>query len=287
MRKLLLGFVCVISFMACDDDFRLPDGGSSHIVVEGWIEDGGFPVVMLTRSLPVSTEYQDLGNLRDYILHWAKVTVSDGTDSVVLTGKYDEGYFPPYIYTTSRMRGEAGKQYTLTVEYKDYHATARTTIPPVPDKCVFSVERSLDADTLFIIKASFKDNPTEKNYYQFFVRVGTQTKQYQASYLGTLDDAVLHGLTEINVYRGHQFNQDQYIPYFTLSDTVSVKLAGIDETSYRVWDSYTKMLSLSSNLFLSTSSNMETNMSGGYGYWCGYGAITHHIVIQDSVQGGL
>ena len=29
--------------------------------------------------------------------------------------------------------------------------------------------------------------------------------------------------------------------------------------------------------------NIFTNIDGGYGYWCGYGAITRNIVIADSV----
>ncbi len=184
------------------------------------------------------------------------------------------------------MRGKAGRQYSLTVEYRDYYATSKTSIPSAPEYCVFSVERTAGSDTLFQIKARFKDNPAEKNYYQFFIRVGTQTKQYLASYLGTLDDNVLNNETVIPVYRGHQLQLNQYSPYFSLTDSVSVKFAQIDETSFRIWDSYTKMLSLSGNMFLSTSTDMESNINGGHGYWCGYAAITNHIVIQDSINSG-
>ncbi len=286
MKQYIAFLVSLIVLIACDDAFELQREESPQLVVEGWIEDGGFPIVMLTRSLPVSTDYQTIDDLSDYILRWAKVTVSDGTDSVILTGKYDEGYFPPYIYTTSRMRGKAGRQYSLTVEYRDYYATSKTSIPSAPEYCVFSVERTVGSDTLFQIKARFKDNPAEKNYYQFFIRVGTQTKQYLASYLGTLDDNVLNNETVIPVYRGHQLQLNQYSPYFSLTDSVSVKFAQIDETSFRIWDSYTKMLSLSGNMFLSTSTDMESNINGGHGYWCGYAAITNHIVIQDSINSG-
>jgi len=286
MKKYMFFLISALILTACNDDFELQGEESPQLVVEGWIEDGGFPIVILTRSLPVSTEYRNIDDLSDYILRWAKVTVSDGTDSVVLTGKYDEGYFPPYIYTTSRLRGKAGRQYSLTVEYKDYYATSKTTIPSVPAYCAFSVERTTGSDTLFQIKAKFKDSPTEKNYYQFFTRVGTQTKQYQASYLGTLADDILKTETEMPVYRGHQLKLDGYKPYFTLSDTISVKFANIDENSFRFWDSYTKALSLSNNMFLSTSKDLDSNINGGLGYWCGYGAITDYIVIKDSIING-
>lgn len=282
MKRIIISLMLLLLLAACDKDYGLTGQSGSHIVVEGWIEDGGFPVVIVSRSFPVVTEYEETESLSDYLVRWAKVTVSNGTDSVVLTGKYDEGYFPPYVYTTGRMRGEAGKSYTVTVEYRDYYATATTTIPPAPGNCDFRVERCADNDTMFQIKAVFQDNPNEKNYYQFFTRVGSTTKQYQASYLGTFDDAVLAPVTETPVYRGHQLKFD-YTPYYKLRDTVAVKFAHIDETSFRVWDSYTKTLSLSKNMFLSTNTNMITNIVGGYGYWCGFSAITHYFVIRDSI----
>lgn len=284
MRNFAVLIMLTIAVVCCNDDFELQNEEKSQLVVEGWIERGKFPVVILTRTFPVSTEYQSMDDLSDYVVRWAKVTVSDGTDSVVLTGKFDKGYFPPYIYTTGRLRGVAGRHYTLTVEYRDYHATARTFIPATSADCAFRVEPCTDSDTLFQIKAKFRDNPTEKNYYQFFTRVGIQTKQFQASYLGTLDDAVIDSVTETPVYRGRQFSLQEYTPYFSLGDTVAVKLAHIDETSFRIWDCYTKTKTLSSNLFLSTSEDIETNIRGGYGYWCGYNAVTDYIVIRDSIK---
>lgn len=284
MWRLLLVFACLLLPIGCTDDSERMEADASNLIVEGWIEDGGFPVVILSRSLPVSTDYQDIDSLSDYIVRWAKVTISDGNDSVVLTGKYDKGYFPPYIYTTSRIRGEAGKTYNLTVEYRDMRATAKTTVPAIPDNCSFRVERCIDSDTLFQIRSLFKDNPIEKNFYQFFTRVGTNTKQYQASYLGSIDDEVLKGETVMTVYRGHQLRDKDYTPYFLTDDTVSVKFSQVDDVSFRIWDSYTKMQSLSSNMFLSTSSDIVSNIIGGYGYWCGYGTITAYIVIQDSIS---
>ena len=239
---------------------------------------------MLTRSFPVNTEYMQLDNLGDYVLRWAKVTITDGTDSVILTGKYDKGYFPPYIYTTGRMRGSAGKSYTLLVEYRNFKASATTFIPPPPANCSFKVQRCNDSGELYLIKVSFKDKPYEKNYYQFFTRVGTQTKQYLTSYLGSINDEMLNGTTELPVYRGRQLGDEDYTPYFHLGDTVSVKFAQVDETSYFIWNSYSQLLSLSSNMFLSTFSDVASNITGGYGYWCGYGAITNHLIIEVPVH---
>ena len=98
MKKLLyyilsLFALCII---ACDDSDLTVDTPQS-LVVEGWIENGEFPVVIVTKTFPVSTEYQSMADLSDYLVRWAKITVSDGEKSVVLTGLYDESYYPPYI----------------------------------------------------------------------------------------------------------------------------------------------------------------------------------------------
>lgn len=286
MRKISFFGIIIFLLNACNsfDYDKEPD--LSIIVVEGWIENGGFPVVMLTRPLYLSNDWQYIDSLSDYIVRWAKVTISDGTDTVVLTGKYDKGYFPPYIYTTSWMKGEVGKTYVLTAEYRDLRVYAVTSIPTLQsDNCSFKVEKRTDSDSLYQIKLHFTDNPVQKNYYQIFTRVGGNVKQYLVSYLGSIDDAVLGKETDVFAYRGHQkILNYEYNPYFFLDDTVSVKFAQVDSVSFRIFDDYTKMLSLSGNMFLSKSTYLETNVIGGYGYWCGYSAITRHIVIRDSVE---
>lgn len=281
MRKvfyIILLLVAVIT--ACDEDYGIRSQ-SSDLVVEGWIQNNQFPVVILTRTVPVSSEFQDMSNLEDYIVYWAKVSITDGTDTVILTGMYDENFFPPYIYTTGRMRGVTGKTYKLMVDYQDYHATATTTIPPTPQLDSFKVERVPDVDSLFRIKACFTDNPQEKNYYQLFTRVGTKYIQYTAAYLGSISDEVIDQHTEVAVYNGHRLDTKAYSPYFSVNDTVAVKLAQVNREGFLFWDQYTKAQSLSTNMFLSTVADIPSNISGGIGYWIGYGAVEHYFIMSD------
>ena len=127
MKKLIIILLALIIAAGCS----FPDmyDYEPQIVVEGWIEDGGYPVVIVTSTVPVTGDYRYWDEMQDHIIRWAKVTVSDGEKDVVLTGKMDNDYFPPYVYTTSRLKGESGKTYTLTVEYSKRTVTARTTIP--------------------------------------------------------------------------------------------------------------------------------------------------------------
>ena len=89
------------TFTACmeEEDAEL----QTQLVVEGWIEDGGYPVVLLGETHAIDAGMQ---NIENYIVRWGKVTISDGTDSVILTGGYDNDFFPPYKYTTFKMTGQ-------------------------------------------------------------------------------------------------------------------------------------------------------------------------------------
>lgn len=280
MKRLLYISVIILLFVSCkeEDTFTpLPP----DIVVEGWIENDRYPVVILTKTFPVSTEFQDPNNLEGYLVRWAKVTISDGENSVVLTGRYDKTYFPPYVYTTSWLKGEVGKTYYLTVEYDHFHATAKTTIPAPPQIDRYKVEKLPDSDKFYQITACFSDNPNEKNYYQFFTKTGVESNQFIGSYMGSIDDRNIKEHVEFPVYRGHAYNEDDYYPNFSEGETVAVMFAQVDETSYRFWDAYTKSQVLNANMFLSTSTSLPSNISGGKGYWCGYGAVYDTFTIGE------
>ena len=269
-----------VTLVACDDDIF--GNSQSQMVVDGWIEDGGFPIVIITQTLPITEDFVSVNNLGDYIVKWAKVTVSDGVDSVVLTGKYDNNYFPPYIYTTGRMRGKAGHTYYLTIKENDNIVRSVTTIPVNAPDVDFKVEMRSSNDSLYQITACLSDSNEQADYYQIFSRVGVNTSQYSAAFLGSLSDATLGDYAEIPVYRGKALSDSvDYTPYYHISDSVSVKIASVDEDSFHFWSDFTNNISLSSNFFLSPSNNIYSNVKGAIGCWYGMNNIEKHFVIAD------
>ena len=258
-----------------------------EIVVEGWIEDGRFPIVIITTSVPVNTEYQDWEVLEEHLVRWAKVSVSDGEKEVVLTGKIDKDYFPPYIYTTSRMRGEAGKKYSLKVEYSGRVETAETTIP---DKVALEYVKVVKKEDGYGIVAGLKDNRQTKDYYRFFSRVKDVDSTYTPSFLGLIDDSVLSdGVNEISV--NSSFNADWILmerpaTHFLEDDVVDLRLSTMDETSFNYWVDYDDIISLSNNPFFPVSKKIRSNISSGMGYWAGYGSSYYKVSIPDSLAAG-
>lgn len=284
MRKLLFVFSCLLLFglQSCAPDYF--EDKRSELVVEGWIEDNRPPVVILSKTLTLSDKYQSLTDLKDYIVTWAKVSVSDGVDTVVLTGKYDPEYFPPYVYTTGRMFGRVGATYTLMVEYEDIYATAETRILPSPVMENMRVVRSEDSDSLYQIEITMRDESPEKDYYQVFTKTGTSSKQFFASYLGYFTDDVIIDGTFIPVFRGKSAMDEDYTPYFKENDSVSVKIAHIDNGAYEFWSTYSKNVNMPSSMFLTAISRVPSNISGALGYWCGMGSLRKNIVISEHIM---
>lgn len=244
------------------------------MVVEGWIDADGYPIVMLSQIIPASENEIKYDDLQDYIITGGKVTISDGENTVVLTGKKNMNYFPPYIYTTSKMRGEVGKTYYLTAQYKDYYATAEATIPAKA-----KVEK-LYADNengTYSIKAVINDNPDEKNYYKFFVEVIGRDNSYLSSNFAIIDDKDYTFPCTIPINIGHSslYNKELQLYKISEQDRIMIKVAQIDKNAYDFWDGYKNIMELGQNLFFRYSNNVRSNISGGLGYWAGYGATEY------------
>lgn len=262
------------------------EGDISHsyqpeIIVEGSIDEGGHPLVMLGQSIPINANGGKV-DLTQYIVRWAKVTVSDGENEVILTGKYNSRYFPPFIYTTTTMQGVAGKTYTLKVEYEGKLITAETTIlPKIPLEGI-QISPCADNDTLYQIKATFTDPKDQKNYYKLFTQVLNKESCYYSSFLGVMDDSALGDKTEIPVHRGMRFTDNgNFTPYYNYEDVVQIKFAQISKEGFDFWSSYENEVNFSSNLFFPVLQNLNSNIKGGKGIWCGYGS---HVTIVSIAQ---
>ncbi len=260
----------------CDEGYY--SAPEEELIVEGWIEDGGFPVVIVTKSLPICNigiPLKELAN--DHLIRYAKVTVSDGEQSVILTGKSDAGYIPPYIYTTGNLRGESGKTYHLKVEYENFCATASTTIPASP--AIKSIQAVRKEKNVYSIEANFEQNPNSRHYYCCFVKENPNKKQYFLSYMGCLDDSTYQEEKPFPIYPGSYFNKEEDYLFFPGGDSISVKISSVDSISYRFWNEYNKRQILSSNMFFPIDTDLFTNIRGGSGYWCGYATTTRHFIL--------
>ncbi|MBQ8607398.1 MAG: DUF4249 family protein [Bacteroidaceae bacterium] len=263
---------------ACQGDELIE--ASPQLVVEGWIDAGGFPTVIVTTTVPINKEYKDVSTLEECLVKWAKVTVSKGDTTVVLTGKIDENHFPSYIYTTGKLRGEVGERYKLTVEYGDFFVEAETTIPSPVSVDSFII-KPMNDEEFCQMSACFTDDSLSSNYYAFFCMESTQDtpSSFRLSPQGIFSDNIEGHVLRVPIYMPTSLfkTEEEYSRYFSVGDSVIVKLVNMDVVSYKFWDSFEKIRMLSRNPLFPVSDNMESNIRGGLGYWCGYGASYYSI----------
>lgn len=265
-------------------DVKLPQS-EPQLAIDGWIETGKGPVVMVTVTVPVDQEIGSEEDLKSHVVIWGKVTVSDGERDVILTGMKNDDYYPPYIYTTSSMRGEAGKTYSIKVEYGGRTATAVTSVPeevPIGD---LKVRKSNDGSGYYIT-AILKDDPYAKNYYKVFVRRSGKDSIYVPSFLGLINDEVLSdGADEILINNAIDNMEQSAGTYFSDDDDVFIRFSSIDEAAYHYWSDFDG-ITMSRNPLFPVTSRIRSNITGGLGHWSGYGSSYYRVSIADSLALG-
>lgn len=261
--------ILLLAFLVISACSKTEEVGRSQLVVEGWIENGQHPIVMVSESIGIASDREmDTKGILDHIAKWAKVSISDGTRTDILTGIPDPEYFPPYIFTTSNITGEVGKSYTLKVEYKDYKMEATTRIPdPVPIENVYVQSVT---DTTASLRVCFTDPPQTGQYYKIFTRTEGKDSHYHPSALTNVSDESLDGYTEMFIYSTQRLMDFVDFPNIHVGDVLWIKLCTMDRPGYLYWNNFEIMLA-SNMLSMFYESDLESNMEGALGYWTGYG----------------
>lgn len=254
------------------------------IVVEGWIENGEHPVVLLSFSGPFFDPLDSIA-LVNRSLRWARVTVSDGTHAEILTGHYNSlDYFPYFSYRADTMRGEVGKKYALKVEYNGIVITSETTIPaPVPLTRVYcsGIDKDSAESTLRQLNVVFDHDPGKNVNYRLSTRIAGMNDRYITA-MNNIDANYLpEGRVNLPLMKGiDKLSRDRIELYYLRSQTVSVKFSTMDSTTALFWKSFTNESLGDMNMFTGSATKIKSNVSPpGIGIWGGYGTYTTSIVV--------
>ncbi|MNQ50263.1 hypothetical protein D3C85_641940 [compost metagenome] len=275
MKKWCLLVLTIVVISCNDNDFSTEINLESKIVVEGWIEEGDVPQLILSSSIPI-TEVVDSTNVLDHVIRSAKVTISDGQIIEVLRVKNDTDRVPPFVYYGTQIKGEAGKTYTLKIEYLNRVVSASTTIPKTVDLTSAEYVKDHVADSTGYIFVKFDDPLKEKNYYQIATRLDEQEPIFVPAFYGNLDDKNFDSpKISMQVNRGVLlFPKTKYKPYFTDGDIIFVKLRTMNKDAFDFWNSWQNEIVNSRNPIYPSNTSLKSNIKGGIGIWAGYGHST-------------
>lgn len=282
-------------FISCEKEVKLNLGeGNTSVVIEGEIENGRPPFVVITKSFGFFAKV-DLSTLQGNFVHDALVIISDGTDTDTLREyTLDSSGFQFSVYSidtatlTNFIVGEFNKSYKLSVTYEGKTYEATTKIPslvpvdsfyggPLNEPRTF-VTTPDDAVSLFI---NVKDPDTTGNYFRYFTKRGNEP--YYPVDIASAEELGSNGeyLPNIQIGFGKPAALSDTVveAYPRRGDSITLKWSAIDRNVHEFWKTYQFAVNVIGNPFASPT-NLPTNFSNGaLGVWAGYGSA--YINIQE------
>lgn len=301
-------FVSLFIFTACEKevDVEVP-AAEDKIVVEGFIETGMPPIVILTRNQPYFGQ-NNYSNLNDIIVRGATVTVTTGGTPFALTEICTSSLPDSLIalvtlitgidsatlvqidyclYTSfdPGVWGIEGNSYDLLVQADGKVLNATTTIPIgiALDSVWYKNEPSY-TDRGFCW-ARLSDPPGLGNAYRWFAMRKGKDNGFLAPFGSAFEDKFIDGQSfEFTAIRAHAPDDDlpgneDYRAYFRVGDTIIVKFTTIDLPHYQFWRTYETQVVNNGNPFAAPT-NIISNIDGGLGVWGGY-AIRYDTTIAQ------
>ena len=297
----------LIAFSSCQTEIevKVPDY-YNKIVVEGYIENGAYPMVSLYRSAPYFSS-MSLAYLMDSILiRDAKVFVSSGAGQTqeLFMNDFPNAEAPLlFAYSGTGFKGELNTSYTLRIEWNNKVYTSETAILNTfdLDSVYFAPTFGQNQiDSVANLRIAMTDDGAPNNYYQFKVKI--HCKEFpDRLWVLTIPPAF-----DNSPFRGIQFNYEivrgmpstLFLPKMTdqqlrhylrgnyrVGDTVYLKYAKLDESAFRFWQSAMGEITFGQNPFMSPApiiSNIKCSTGEKcLGVWCG-SAATEQMLILDS-----
>jgi len=291
---------CLLLWLAsCEEEFTPPVvNAENQLVVEGYIEAGDRPTppyVLLTRSFPFFSKLS-AEQLDESFVHDAEITVSDGSQTVVLTelclqeippefrdqvGQFlglnpdSIGFnFCAYLDLSFTMLGEEGKTYLLEVKTANETLRATTTIPyAVPlDSLFFQPPPGEPNDTLAQLVVDLQNPPGVPNYYRYFTQ--ENDGPFLRPFGSITDDLLFDGqLFEFPLAKAAAPVEDfdfETFGLYRLGTRATIKWMTIDADQFNFWN--TLEFSRSNQGPFSSYTRVDHNIEGGLGIWGGIAA---------------
>lgn len=245
-----------------------PPAAEPKAVIEGVISSGDYPVVLFSSSVVPG----EAGSLKDAVVNWGKVTISDGEREVVMTGAPDSRYIPPFRYTTLEMRGEPGKTYTVTATFRNLKARAVGRIP-FPTAIDSVTVAPTDVDSLKAATLYFTSPEDVPAYYYLTLRRPGGDSRPSPGMMGTIKVDLPGKSYSLPVLRPRvRLDSVKYQSQLIVGEEWIVSLNRVDRPVYEFWKAYDNMILFSSSPFLSSSESLPSNIEGGYGVWSPQGS---------------
>jgi hypothetical protein len=266
MRFFLLIFVILLT--NCETETLIPE---DSLTIEGQIEEGEFAKVYLTNSLPFLGRIDSV-DVAKSIESKAKVILSDGITSEILTLKRDNTRFPNVFYRSNKIIGQRGTNYSLKVSIRGKEFTATTDIPekPIVLETSFSnwIEDGIETKSYKNINLLIDNSNKTNRYFKILVKTDEENIFVPANpFLISTENISTTHFSLITNYLDKD-DKNEIINRIEVGKIIELKLVAITREQFNFWKSIKGDIT---TLIQSSSANsINGNISNGaFGYWSG------------------
>ncbi|NJX15652.1 DUF4249 family protein [Tamlana crocina] len=255
-----------------------------RLTVEGQIQEGKFAEINLTNGLAFKGVIDSLEVARS-IESKAKVVLSDGEVSEVLTLKRDDSRFPFLYYRSNLIKGELGRNYSLTVKIRGKEFLSQTTVPEkanVPGmEFIEWTEDGVKDPNSRSIKLTIANPQEGKNrYFKILIKKEVEENfEYAKPFIVNTENISTETFPVIVSYiklgdEGKKVNQ------MTLGEVIELKIIAITKEQFDFWKSV-KGDETSVLEGTSFTDRVSTNISNGaFGYWSGENTVSFKFKVE-------
>ncbi len=281
-------------YTSCEKEVNIdfPEG-EPVVVVEGYVENGQIPYVVLTNTVPFLGKLSP-DEFEKYFISGADVTITDGINTAKLVEyKLPDLGFTVYsldtadIFNSAKLIGKEGRTYSLSVTVNGKNYTASTTILPVVPLDSIWVEPKRSDSNLVQLMCRLSDPAGAVNFYRGLTRRNNDPV-FDTGFRSVYLDIIVNGKSfNFSLDRGKAdfANNDtadfEKYGYFERGDTIYVKWCAIDKPQFDFWDTFDSQGSSLGNPF-SAPLKIKSNIvgKGSTGIWASYGAFYDTLIVK-------
>jgi Domain of unknown function (DUF4249) len=300
-----------LTFIACEREFDPNIKYEPRVTLEAYIEAGERatpPYVIVTRSLEFFSKL-DPKEYSKYLIHNAKITVTDGTvtdtlteiclDKLTPSQKIIAGQFlginidsldginaSVCIYTSLsfKLLGKEGKTYSLKAIADGQTLTATTTIPKMirMDSLFTKPLPNQQNDTLRQLRGFLSDPAGVPNFYRYQVSINNGS--FRARSNSVTNDNFYDGKPSFEfplpapILPNQKSVNFETAGLYRVGDEATIKWMCLDEAHYDFWR--TSEASAQNQGPFSTYTRVASNVKGGLGVFGGFSASYYKIKIK-------
>jgi hypothetical protein len=293
--------ILLITLFSCTKEVQIDiPGYSDQLVVDGIIETGGNPIVILSQSANIYEE-SDLAAYISRFVYDANLCVINGVDTFALTLfsipelpvenqkkvaemlrlDWNEAVLLPIkVYSNLELVAQANQSYTLQIVHqgKSYKGTTQLPTPTPLDSIFWKLEpETMEYGYSW---ARLSDPAHQFDAYKWEVkRINIRNGQaiddiFKRGYGGFFSDQFFDGQTIEFYYENPLKRKDtthlkEYKRYYRTGDSVVVKFSKMDQHVFSFYNNKYAQLNSASNPF-STPINVPSNIPGLLGIWAGF-----------------